>query len=66
MFHFLLTLPAPCISKVNLNFYFHAPKRSMEIKFRLIFSLRPGSRREGLIAYWISTMLVISCYPVNI
>ena len=52
-----------CIKiKINLNSYFHislrclkrfyegfeAPKRSMKIKFKLIFCLRPWSGREGL------------------
>ena len=53
-----------CIKiKVNLNFYFHilcdtskgfmkspieVPQRNLKIKFKLVFSLLPGSRREGL------------------
>ena len=65
-----------CIKiKINLNSYFHislrclrrfyegfeAPKRSMKIKFKLIFSLRPWSGRESLVETFIFDGWALPC-----
>ena len=59
----LLVLPAPCILESCIKTFkasikpFEAPQRRVKIKNKLICSLCPGSKREGLIRKSLDSML---------